>query len=569
VGRARIGGSDHSFLPILFGQRCRTQIREPALLRPSSLRLAVLPAVLLATSIAARPAHAQCILANPSFEVAGSAGRVFGGWNQFGAFGSTPNATHGAVAARVSGPNTGGWDLSGYWQQLACAPGRRWSATVRGWHSAPRSLTGQSRAVLNIEWRNSSGGLISYESHDVADASTPLDVVQEFSVESLAAPSGTAAVRLVLGVLQSPTDPVPDFFYDEATFDDLGPPTIDEKQWGDFPGGRTLGFSGRTWRVKGPGFYGPGPSLFCDTAGCAWVDASSRLHLTVQKIGASWYSTEVVLEEALGYGDYVFTTTGDLDALHPNVVFGLFLWQYGACYDPANGWWNPYNEIDIEFSRWGNPGNDVGQYVAQPFDRPGNLHRFAVTFAAGERTSHAMRWLPDRVEYRSWRGGSMDESPASLIHAWTYAGPHVPRPEQPRVHVNLWQFSGPPATNQEVILEEFRFAPACLPPCVVSVPGGPPDTGAGGWEPVAWPNPFSAGTTIRYVLSGAGTSEVAIHDVAGRRVRLLSRGLSPAGEHRFAWDGRDDAGNPVAAGVYLYRLRAGDQVRGGRLVYLR
>ena len=32
------------------------------------------------------PANGQCILANPSFEIAGSGGAVFGGWNQFNYF---------------------------------------------------------------------------------------------------------------------------------------------------------------------------------------------------------------------------------------------------------------------------------------------------------------------------------------------------------------------------------------------------------------------------------------------------------------------------------------------------
>ena len=40
-----------------------------------------------------------------------------------------------------------------------------------------------------------------------------------------------------------------------------------------------------------------------------------------------------------------------------------------------------------------------------------------------------------------------------MIHSWTYTGPHIPRPEQPRVHINLWQFDGPPASDQEVIID--------------------------------------------------------------------------------------------------------------------
>jgi flagellar hook assembly protein FlgD len=55
-----------------------------------------------------------------------------------------------------------------------------------------------------------------------------------------------------------------------------------------------------------------------------------------------------------------------------------------------------------------------------------------------------------------------------------------------------------------------------------------------------------------------------VYDVAGRVVRRLfgDRTLE-AGRHTLGWDGRDDAGRPVAAGVYYLRLTApgGDATR--------
>jgi hypothetical protein len=504
----------------------------------------------------------QCLLANPSFELSGS-GAVFGGWNQFGVVGSSTEATHGAVAARVSGPGGGGWNVSGYWQSLDSAPGERWSASVRGWHTSTNPITGQSKAILNIEWRDSGGNLISYESHTVADTSTPLGEVQNFSVASGPAPTGTVKTRLLLGVLQSPTDPSPDVYYDQATFYKLGSPSHDEIQWNDFPGGRTISFRGRSWRVKGPGYYGPGPSLFSDSENNVWVDLDDRLHMTIKRVSGSWYSTEVTLEEALGYGDYVFTTLGRLDVLDVKAVLGLFLWEYADCYDPAYGWWNPNNEVDVEFSRWGDAGNNPGQFVAQPYDYPGNLERFNATFSDGELTSHAFRWLHDRVEFRSWRGGPNDESPATMIHEWTYTGPHIPRPEQPRVHINLWQFSGPPSTNQEVIIDEFTFVPdsiasdAPLPPVATN------------HLSVAVPNPFNPRTTIRYTMEKGGTAEIIVFDALGRRIRTLMNGFVPAGNHEVAWNGRDDSGKPVASGVYLCLFRTGGFAETRKLVLLR
>lgn len=520
---------------------------------PSRLALALLLIVLLAP----RPARAQCILANPSFEMLGTGGVVFNGWNQFGSVGAAGGAVHGARAARVSGPDTGSWGTSGYWQPFDTESGERWTASVYVKHSAANPLTGQSKAILNVEWRDASDNLISYESHAVADAATPTDHYALVSVTSQAAPANAVKARLLLGVLQAPGDPVPDVYYDQATFESLAPPTLDALQWGDFPGGQTRLFQGRIWRVKGPGYYGPGPSNFGDSGSCVWVDAEDRLHLTVQKIGSTWYSTEVALVDELGYGDYVFTTRGRLDLLHPNVILGFFIWQYGPCYDSAYLWWNPYAEFDIEFSRWGNIANPIGQFVAQPYDYPGNLSRFAATFADGEITSHAFRWLPDRVECRSWRGGPLDEATSPVIYSWTYAGPHVPRPEQPRVHMNLWQLNGnPPSAYQEVIIDEFLFVPACGDPyCVVDVPPGAPAPGAATRLAEARPNPFTDRTALRFVLARAGEARIDVYDVAGRRVRALVGGVLPAGPHELEWDGRDDAGRQVPPGVYLYRLR--------------
>lgn len=524
-----------------------------------------LAALVGAISLASVDASAQCIISNPSFEVGGSGGQVFRGWNQFGPVGSTSNAPHGSLAARVTGPSTGDWDISAYWQEFDTAPGERWEASVQAWHTSANPLSGGCKAIVNIEWRDSAGDLISYESYDVATASTPLDDIQEFTQLSGPAPAGAVKTRLLLAALQSPTDPAPDVYFDLAQFNEIGPPSIDDIQWNDFPGGRTIGFSGYDWRVKGPGVYGPGPNRFDDGVDAVWVDAGGQLHMTIQNNFGNWFSTEITLVDPLGYGDYIFTTEGRLDLLDPNAVLGMFTWEYGPCYGPSYSWWGPYNEFDIEFSRWGDPGDGIGQFVAQPWDWPGNISRFDATFSNGEITSHAIRWLPDRVECRSWRGGPQDESTSVQIYSWTYSGPHVPRPEQPRVHINLWQISDP-VSDQEVVLDAFTFVPE----------GGPPSA-AGDDMPVAaksqladaYPNPFNPVTSIGYTMVTGGFAEIAIYDVRGRLVRTLVSGNAAVGYNEAVWDGRDDSGGRVASGVYLYQLRAGSVVETKKMVMLK
>ncbi|MRR09575.1 T9SS type A sorting domain-containing protein, partial [bacterium] len=77
------------------------------------------------------------------------------------------------------------------------------------------------------------------------------------------------------------------------------------------------------------------------------------------------------------------------------------------------------------------------------------------------------------------------------------------------------------------------------------------------------PNPFSGRTTISYQLPSAGHVSLKIYNIAGQLVRVLADGQRPAGLSTVSWDGRDDRGRTVSAGVYHYRLAhgGGQQVR--------
>ena len=84
-----------------------------------------------------------------------------------------------------------------------------------------------------------------------------------------------------------------------------------------------------------------------------------------------------------------------------------------------------------------------------------------------------------------------------------------------------------------------------------------------------YPNPFNPATTIPLVVSAeAEDVDLTIYNVLGQPVRQVWNGPLAAGEHRLTWDGRDAGGQPVAAGVYLYRLQVGDQTRIRKMVKL-
>jgi hypothetical protein len=71
-----------------------------------------------------------------------------------------------------------------------------------------------------------------------------------------------------------------------------------------------------------------------------------------------------------------------------------------------------------------------------------------------------------------------------------------------------------------------------------------------------YPNPFKDATTIRLTLPRAVRINLSVYDIAGRKVRSLESGTVQAGTREFRWDGRNDAGLPVASGIYFVRLES-------------
>ncbi len=78
-----------------------------------------------------------------------------------------------------------------------------------------------------------------------------------------------------------------------------------------------------------------------------------------------------------------------------------------------------------------------------------------------------------------------------------------------------------------------------------------------------YPNPFNPSTTIAFDIPGnAGSKQrviLTIYDLRGRRVRTLVDSELEPGTHNIHWDGRNDRGEPVASGIYLYTLKAGEK----------
>ena len=83
------------------------------------------------------------------------------------------------------------------------------------------------------------------------------------------------------------------------------------------------------------------------------------------------------------------------------------------------------------------------------------------------------------------------------------------------------------------------------------------------------PNPFNSQTVLSYFLHAPGPARLEVFALTGQRVAVLQQGPQKAGYHRLRWNGRDDAGRPVASGMYLYRLVTDEGVLTRKLMLLR
>lgn len=84
------------------------------------------------------------------------------------------------------------------------------------------------------------------------------------------------------------------------------------------------------------------------------------------------------------------------------------------------------------------------------------------------------------------------------------------------------------------------------------------------------PSPFGDATTLDLdVPEGAGRVTLAVYNVGGRLVRTLADGAVRPGRREFVWNGTDDTGYPVSAGVYFARCTSGSQADTRKIVLLR
>ncbi len=109
------------------------------------------------------------------------------------------------------------------------------------------------------------------------------------------------------------------------------------------------------------------------------------------------------------------------------------------------------------------------------------------------------------------------------------------------------------ADNQNIWTGPVYVTYEAAPP--VSVGGRP--SSDGGLTLSAHPNPTRDGLTVQFSLPRDEMGLLALYDLSGRRVRMLSAGALPAGPHTVSWDGVNEFGTRPSAGIFFLRLETG------------
>ncbi|HVY29090.1 MAG TPA: glycoside hydrolase family 16 protein [Polyangiaceae bacterium] len=231
-----------------------------------------------------------------------------------------------------------------------------------------------------------------------------------------------------------------------------------------------LKWKGFDWNLTDGGMAGVADGSSANIS----VDGDGYLHLRVVKNGNTWTASEMFTVQKLGFGTYQWQIEGPIDVFDKQMVLGLF--PYG----PAAGiGGDGTNEIDIEFSRWGQANGPNADFTDYP--NSGNVvgeTTFKFSLDGGTSSTARFTWTKDSIESSVLKGHQPLASEAQLIKKWKYApdnaSTNIPQQAMP-LGMNLWCFGAPPTDGQnvEIVIRDFQFIKEGDP-----IPGS--GTGGGG-----------------------------------------------------------------------------------------
>jgi flagellar hook assembly protein FlgD len=84
-----------------------------------------------------------------------------------------------------------------------------------------------------------------------------------------------------------------------------------------------------------------------------------------------------------------------------------------------------------------------------------------------------------------------------------------------------------------------------------------------------YPNPFNPVTTMLYDLTETGHTRLIIYDLLGREVHVLIDKIMAPGYYSTQWNGRNQHGQTVGAGVYFYQIQSNGFIQTRKMLLLK
>lgn len=215
-------------------------------------------------------------------------------------------------------------------------------------------------------------------------------------------------------------------------------------------------WQGHTWKLTQGGMAGVAPGNPSNIS----VDANGYLHLNITKSGEAWTASELFTVDNLGFGTYQWLVEGNAWDMDPVTVLGLF--PYGPTHGIGH---DATNEIDIEFSKWGNTCVCNADFTVYPPVRrdhgdPSYELNFKVDKGTTTLTTARMVWSSASIVFTIMSGDQPIGTTANVLKTATFTSSKADIPQQPiPVGINLWAFKAVPARNQSVIIRAFQYVP--------------------------------------------------------------------------------------------------------------
>ncbi len=246
------------------------------------------------------------------------------------------------------------------------------------------------------------------------------------------------------------------------------------------------------------------------------------------------------------------------------------IWMLGQNINEPGAYWQtqgygttswPYcGEIDI-MEHWGGNQNYVQSAIHTPSRFGGTINH------GGQYISNSTTQF--NIYTLEWTTEQMNFSVNNYVH-YTYS----PEPQ----NSDTWPFDLPLYLLMNIAIEqsvESSFYATEMEIDYVRVYEA--SALSNGTEPVSdlitlnqnYPNPFNSSTNIFYSISSGNQLKLNIYDVNGSKIIELSNNYKSAGTYSIGWDGKNERGIKVSAGIYLYSIDVGEFRQNKKMIFLK